>query len=283
LDQSLHVTVDRVVLLGPPVELVLGHVVLVVMLGVAFATIRLDLDEVHAVTAPRPLDREPRRLVHREHIVPVHGDGRDTVALRLLRQVLHCELLLGRGRIRPAVVFRDHDQRDLLHRGEVEALVERPRRGRAVAHIDQPHPRLAAQLEGQRDPGHHRDHVAEMGNLAEVALFKVVEMHVQLAPVRGAVGFGHVLAQDGHRLGAHDQQRAQVTDQRRENVRARAAGEGVRGPDRLSLLTEGAEQAADHLALAVQGSEPLFQGPCEPQEAIDFEQLIAREARRDGR
>src|SRR6185295_3170852 len=156
LHQLLHVAVDRVVLLGPPVELVLGHVVLVVVLGVALATVRLDLDELHAVTAPGPLHREPGRLVYREDVVPVHGDGRDAVALRLLREVLHRELLLRRRRIGPAVVLRDHDEGDLLHRGEVEPLVERTGRGRAVADIYQPHPRLAPQLEGQRDPGHHR-------------------------------------------------------------------------------------------------------------------------------
>src|SRR5438034_10750764 len=83
---------------------------------------------------------------------------------------------------------RDHDERDLLHRGEVEAFVEGAGRGGAVADIDQPYSRLASQLEGQRDSGHHRDHVSEMRDLAEVPFLEIVEMDVQLAPARGAVG-----------------------------------------------------------------------------------------------
>src|SRR4029077_1625592 len=59
--------------------------------------------------------------------------------------------------------------------------------------------------------------------------------------------------------------------------------QGVRRRDGLPLLAERAEQAPDDLALAVQGHEPLLQGPREPQVAIDVEQLVAREAGRDGR
>src|SRR5205823_2678256 len=83
----------------------------------------------------------------------------------------------------------------------------------------------------------------------------------------GALGLGHVLAQDRQRLGAHDEHRAQVADQGREDVRVGPSGEGIGRPDRLPLLTEGAEQAADDLALAVEGGEPLLQGPGEPQVA----------------
>src|SRR6266704_3584942 len=138
LHQLLHVAVDRVVCLGPPVELFLGHVVLIVMLGVSLATVRLDLDELHAVTPSGALDGELRRLVHREHVVPVHRHGRDAVALCLLREVLHRELFFRGRRVGPAVVLRDHDERDLLHRGEVQAFVEGAGRGGTVADIDQP-------------------------------------------------------------------------------------------------------------------------------------------------
>src|SRR2546422_9088144 len=155
------------------------------MLGVALATVRLDLDELHAVTPSGALDGELRRLVDREHVVPVHRHSRDAVALGLLRQVLHRELFFRRRRIGPAVVLRDHDERDPLHRGEVETFVEGAGRGGAVADINQPYPRLASQLEGQRDSGHHRDHVPEMRDLAEVPFLEIVEMDVQLAPARG--------------------------------------------------------------------------------------------------
>src|SRR5438552_14471502 len=44
----------------------LGHVVLVIMLGVPLATVGLDLDEVDALALARALDGEPRRLVDGE-------------------------------------------------------------------------------------------------------------------------------------------------------------------------------------------------------------------------
>src|SRR5947208_3747 len=62
-----------------------------------------------------------------------------------------------------------------------------------------------------------------------------------------------------------------------------AALERVRGSHRFPLLAERAEQSTDDFALPVQGREPFLQGPREPQIAVDFEQLLAGEPRRDGR
>src|SRR5439155_25241430 len=61
LDQLFRVAIDRVVLLRPALQLVLGDVVLVVVLGVSLAAVRLHFDEVHALAAPRALGGVLRR------------------------------------------------------------------------------------------------------------------------------------------------------------------------------------------------------------------------------
>ena len=238
---------------------------------------------MHALSPARPFDGEFGRLIHREHVVAVDRDRRNPIRLGLVSQILHRELFLRGRRVGPAVVLRDHDQGDLLHRREVEPFVERACRGRAVADVDEPDARLAAQLERQRDSRHDGDHVAQVRDLTEVAALEVIEMDVQLATVRRAVGLRHVLAQNGDGLGAHHEHRAQIADQRREDVGVLAAVQSIGRPDRLPLLAEGAKQAPDHLALPVEGREPLLQRPGQPQVAIDFEQLLACEPRRNGR
>src|SRR5439155_283320 len=64
-----RVAIDRVVLLRPALQLVLGDVVVVVVLGVSLAAVRLHFDEVHALAAPRALGGVLRRGVHGEHVV----------------------------------------------------------------------------------------------------------------------------------------------------------------------------------------------------------------------
>src|SRR2546427_8233339 len=142
--------------------------------------------------------------------------------------------------------------------------------------------RLAPQLERQRDAGHDGDHVPQVRDLAEEASLEVVEVDVELAPAGRTPRLGHVLAQDLHGLRAHDEHGAEVTDERREDVPMRTALQRVRGRYRLPLLPERPEQPADHLALPGQGGEPLLQRPRQPQVAIDFEQLLAGEPRREG-
>ena len=117
---------------------------------------------MHALATARAVGRELRGLVHCKHIVSVDRHGRNAVAFRLLGEVLHGELLVGSRRIGPVVVFADDDQRQPLHRGEVQSFVKSPGRGTAIADVDEADARLTAQLERQRDPRHHRDHVAQM-------------------------------------------------------------------------------------------------------------------------
>src|SRR5439155_24916137 len=111
------------------------------------ATVGLDLDEVDALALARALDGEPRRLVDGEHVVAVHADRGDAVALHAVGEMLDRELLPGWSRIGPVVVFADDDERHPPRRGEVDTLVERARRHPAVPDVDEPDARLAPQLE----------------------------------------------------------------------------------------------------------------------------------------
>jgi len=47
------------------------------------------------LSPPRPLDREFRRFIHREHVVAIDGHGRNTVALGLLGEILTANCFSG--------------------------------------------------------------------------------------------------------------------------------------------------------------------------------------------
>src|SRR2546422_4762471 len=92
-----------------------------------------------------------------------------------------------------------------------------------------------------------------------------------------SVRLGHVLAQDLDGLSAHHEQRAEVTDQGREDILVSAALQRVRRGDRFTLLSQGAKQAADDLALTVERDQALLERAGKPQVIIDLEQLVARQ------
>src|SRR5207249_8348981 len=98
----------------------------------------------------------------------------------------------------------------------------------------------------------------------------------------GAVGLGHVLAKDFDRLGSHHEQGAEVTNQRRQDVLVPPPLQGKRRGNRFALLAEGAEQPAEHLGLAIQRYQTLFQRPGQPEVIVDFEQLVGRQRRAAG-
>ena len=195
------------------------------------------------------------------------------------RSAAHC-FDGGRG-VGVAVVLDDDDQRAALHRGEVDALVERAGGGGAVAHVHQPDARLLPHLERERDAGHDRHHVAQVRDLAdEVPVLEVAEMDVELAAARGRIALGHVLPQHLERGGALDQHGAQVPDERREHV---LAAEGVGGADGAGLLPQRAEQPAHDLGLPVQVDQPLLERPGQAHPIVEFEELVPRQPGPGGR
>jgi hypothetical protein len=66
-----------------------------------------------------------------------------------------------------AVVLDDHHQRATLHGREVDPFVECPGRSCAVTDVDEANPILLSHLERKCHASHHRNHVAEMRDLAD--------------------------------------------------------------------------------------------------------------------
>jgi hypothetical protein len=232
----LDVAVERVVLAGPALDLAGGNIGLVVVLGVALPPVGHQLDQGHAFPAAGPRHGVTSDLVRRDHVVAVRPHARDAVAGGLVGQPLG-RALLRRGRgVGVAIVLDDDDQRAALHRGEVDALVEGPGRGGAVAHVHQSHPRIFPELERQRGAGHDLHQVPQVRDLTdEVPLLDVAEVDVELAAAGRRVPLGHVLAQDLERSGTLHQHRAQVPDERGQHV---LRPERVRAAHRTGLLAE---------------------------------------------
>ena len=72
-------------------------------------------------------------------------------------------------RVGVLVVVDDVDDRQAAHAGQVHRLVHVAARGRAVAAPADRDPRLAAQLEGQRDAGDDRDHGRQVADAGQQA------------------------------------------------------------------------------------------------------------------
>ena len=186
LRQRLHVAVERIVLPSPALDLAGGHVRLVVVLRVALPPVRHELEQRHALAAPRPVHRVPGDPIHLEHVVAVGANAGDAVACRLVGQPLGRALLVGGGGVGVAVVLHHDHERAALHRGEVDPLVKGAGGGRPVAHVHQADPRLLPHPKRERDAGHDRDHVAQMRDLPhEVAVHHVAEVDVELPAAGG--------------------------------------------------------------------------------------------------
>ena len=99
---------------------------------------------------------------------------------------------------------------------------------------------------------------------------------LQSLPPEGEVAARHVLRHDVARRVAHDEDDAQVADERPDDV---ALAERVGRSDRRRLLAERAVEAADDLALAVEVDEPLFDDAVQPHEAVELELLFAGQVR----
>ena len=228
------------------------------------------------------IDRGLRDLVHREHVIAVGLHAGHAVRRGLVHQVRDGGLLPGGGRVGVAVVLADDDERQPLHRGEVHAFVEGAGAHGAVADVDQAHPGLAPRLEGEGDAGHDRHHVAQVRDLAEEPALEIVEMDVELAAGgRASVPLAMYWRSTSTGRRPLHQHRAEVPDQRREDVAA-APVEGVGAPDRVGLLAQRAEEPADHLGLPVEVHQPLFERAGEPHVVVELEQLLPIESARNG-
>src|SRR6185503_20601154 len=105
----------------------------------------------------------------------------------------------------------------------------------------------------------------------------VAKVDVQLAPARRRIGLGHVLLQNFERRGALHEHRAQVANERRQNV---APLERVRTADRVRFLSQRPKESADDFRLPIQGDQPLLERARQAHPVVQLEQ---RWAMGDGR
>ena len=106
---------------------------------------------------------------HLFRIVAVDGFGGDAVTDAAIGEFFAGELVAGGGGKRVPIVFDHQDERQLPHRGHVEAFVEITGRGAAVADEIDGDAVAARLFEREGGAGRHRDHRAEVADHADVA------------------------------------------------------------------------------------------------------------------
>ena len=150
--------------------------------GVVVEPVGLGLHQRRAVAPPGPRDGLADRLVHGEHVLPVHGHPGDAVPGGAHGHVGHRDHEAGRAQLAVAVVLAQEHDRQLPHRGQVQALVERALVRRAVAEEAQRDPVVALHLRPQRGAGGDRQPRAHDAGLAEAADAEVGQVHGAAQP-----------------------------------------------------------------------------------------------------
>ena len=220
-----------------------------VVRGVARHAESLALQEVRSVARTRMLDGAPGGFVDRQHVVAVHDFGRHVVGRAAVGHVGAGHLQGDRRRVGVLVVVADEHHRQLLHGGEVHALVPVAAAGRAFAEIGKDHAVLALIAERQSGARRYRNggrQGADDGNDVEV---QIAHVHVGVAAAGDAAGAPHVLCQDAAGSDAADEKHGHVAVGREQNV-VRLGRE--RGAHRDGFLPASHVDAADDLALAVE-------------------------------
>ena len=247
--------VDRVAL-APGLDLLLGHVLHVVVGGVAVHAHGHRLDERRPAAGHRLGPRAAGDLEHLLDVVAVGGHALEAVAGGALDGV-DGELLVQRRRVGVLVVLQHEDHGQLLDAGPVHRLVEVAARCGAVAEPGDGAARLAAELEGHRHPRGHEHHVGEHRDHPDAAQAGVAEVDVAVAAAGDAGGAAHVLGEDPRGCDPADEMPAQVAVQDAQPV---LGGHGPGGADRHRLLAVAVVERPGHLALPVQRHRALLHG-----------------------
>src|SRR6185295_2030216 len=174
------------------------------------------------------------------------------------------------------IVFSHNDQRQTLHGGEVETFVKRASAHAAVADVGQGHKLLLLHARAEQDTGHDRNHISQMRDWANKALFHVAEMDVEIFAARWSPRFCHVLREDFARANAFNKHGAKISDQRGDEV---LGLKRVCSANCRRFLAQRAKHTADNLRLAIEIYEALFDETREFQVAIELEMLLEFERR----
>src|SRR4051794_22161859 len=270
--QPRLLALDRV-LLAPLLDLLLGHVLHVVVRGVAVHAHRHGLEQRRAAAVERALARLARRLEHRLGVVAVDADTGEAVGLGALDRVDR-ELRARRRGVGVLVVLEDEDDRQLLHTGPVHGLVEVAARCRAVAEPGDRAAALVAQLERHRHAGRDEHHVRQHRDHPDAAEPEVAEVDVAVATAGDPALAAHVLAEDAPGRDAADEVRAEVAVQDAQAVLGRHR---ERRADRDGLLAVAVVEGARDLALAVEVHRALLDAAHQQHVAQEGDSVIERQ------
>src|SRR6266536_1700251 len=130
----------------------------------------------------------------------------------------------------------------------------------------------------QKHTRHHRNHVTQVRYRADEAFLQVTEMYIEIAAPRGSAGLGHILREDIARSNPFHQDRAEIADQRRNEI---LWLQRVGSPHRRRFLSERAKNTTHNFGLPVQIYKSLFNQPRKLEITIQIEQLIGLEGSLD--
>src|ERR1043165_6719382 len=154
--------------------------------------------------------------------------------------------------------------------------MKRARTHAAITDVSNGDEVLLLKTSAEQNARHHRNHVAEMRDWTNEALRQIAKVNIEISAARWSPRLGHVLRKDLTWLDALDEHRAEIANQRRDEV---LRFERVGGADRGRFLAQRTKYAADDLRLPVKIDQPFFDESREFQVAINFEQLIGLERR----
>src|SRR5581483_4902050 len=126
-------------------------------LRMAIPTVGLALDQRRPISLASAAYGFLRRLVYRNHVVPIHGCATHPVGLRFDAEIRHRTLEPRRNRLCPKVILQDENNRQLLHARKVQRLVPKPQAGGTFAGKGHDYTRLLLHLVGQGNPGADRE------------------------------------------------------------------------------------------------------------------------------
>ncbi len=180
-----------------------------------------ELDERRTEAGAGALDGPVERRGDLVGIRAVDRNPGNPVACGFVGEHADGGLLAHGRRERRLVVLHAEDRRELPHRAEIDRLVPLAERRSALAHERDRHAAAAIARECERHARERERADAERRGSRQDAVAHVA--HVQVLAVHGRAGLPHLRRHHGAhrvRLGPHRERRAEIANQRRDDVAA---------------------------------------------------------------
>src|ERR1051326_796443 len=136
--------------------------------------------------------------------------------------------------------------------------MKRARAHTAITDVSNGDEVLLLETSAEQNARHHRNHVAEMRDWTNEALREIAKVNVEISATRWTPRLRHVLREDLTWLDALDEHRAEIANQRRDEV---LRFERVRGADRGRFLAQRTKYAPNNFLLPARIDKPFFAEP----------------------